>query len=154
MFIKKTGQRYEAVFFDLFVGENPPYYMFSQEAFSELKEIITPDGILLIHSTLAPNLDDLFFNSMVKTLLQVFDKVKAASLQEGGSIDIVYCGSDSAEELIDWSGFYLIDIKSDYLAQAEIVTDDYNLMEKYFLPHILEARQARINLGVEVLFAR
>lgn len=49
-FIRTTGNKYDLVVIDVLNGEIQPYQMFTTESFAELKQIMAPDGLLIINN--------------------------------------------------------------------------------------------------------
>ncbi len=48
-FIRTTTSKYDFVILDLFKGEETPGHCFTMEAFSEIKSLLNPDGLLIIN---------------------------------------------------------------------------------------------------------
>jgi predicted membrane-bound spermidine synthase len=48
-YLNTTPQRYDLVVMDLFSAEGQPAHVFSQEAFTQVKEVLTPEGLLIIN---------------------------------------------------------------------------------------------------------
>jgi predicted membrane-bound spermidine synthase len=48
-FIQSVTDKYDAVVIDVLNGENQPYHMFTKESCRELKNILSPDGLILIN---------------------------------------------------------------------------------------------------------
>lgn len=49
-YIRTTGNKYDLVVIDVLNGEIQPYQMFTSESFAELKQIMAPDGLLIINN--------------------------------------------------------------------------------------------------------
>jgi predicted membrane-bound spermidine synthase len=47
-YIRKATKKYDLIVFDVLNGEAQPSYLFTQQAFDQLKEIIKPDGLIII----------------------------------------------------------------------------------------------------------
>lgn len=48
-YIKTTDKKYDVIIYDLYHSETPPIHLMTQEAFSEIREHLNPDGILVVN---------------------------------------------------------------------------------------------------------
>jgi predicted membrane-bound spermidine synthase len=48
-YLRSTPDRYQAIVFDIFKGENPPHHAFTQEAFEDTKARLLPGGFVVIN---------------------------------------------------------------------------------------------------------
>ncbi len=71
--MKTTDQNYDLILYDLARGDSFPIHLYTTEAFSDAKQILTPNGILVIH--LDGLIDSKKINSIFKTLEDNFDNV-------------------------------------------------------------------------------
>jgi spermidine synthase len=100
-YIEDTEERYDYVVLDAFAGEMVPVHLLSEEAFAAARDIMTPDGLLLLnyvgyrtgpHSTVAA--------SIRKTLESVFEHVETFEAGEAGEYGgNIFVASDSTLDL-------------------------------------------------------
>lgn len=48
-YIKTTAQQYDVIIYDLYNSETPPIHLMTREAFSEIKGLLTDNGILVVN---------------------------------------------------------------------------------------------------------
>jgi len=78
-FLNQTDKRYDAIILDAFLGDSTPSHLMTQEAFTSVRDHLTPDGVLVINC-FGESTDrrQFFASSLDKTLRSVFigqDKV-------------------------------------------------------------------------------
>ena len=85
-------RRYDAVLLDAFLGESTPSHLMTRECFQSVKACLKPGGILTINcfGSFDPG-RDFFSQSLVRTLLTVFDSVR---VHDGGAGNLFYVASD------------------------------------------------------------
>lgn len=142
-YIKTTNKKYDIVFLDVYNGYSIYPYLFSKEAFEEIKNILNENGILVINSMGYENghlsSDDKLILSIYKTLKEVFPNIYVKSTSYGLT-SFVFYASDST---LSPDRYYLtINIvpKND----TKILTDDYNPIDTFTLELIEESRNADI----------
>ena len=150
-FIKAVGNKYDLVVMDLFIGENIPSYMLTEESFEEIKMILSEKGIFNIHLPPSPEEEQtLFLTSVIKTLNNAFDFVGATGQNSDNiSFSNIIVSPTSEAEL---DGVYRISNLD--LSKARIITDDYNPLEEYYLPYALGVRDAFKSFGTEVFLVQ
>ena len=134
-FIKDSNEDYDLIIMDLFIGGNIPSYMLSRESFSEIRNVLSENGVFYIHIPVSiKDKNDKFLLSVYKTLADVFSRVKIIELKSFNSIGFVAQSGLNKEIKIagelDWTG-------SPQLKESNLITDDFNLGEKYYLPRLL-----------------
>lgn len=75
-FLNKCEKKYDAVILDAFLGDSSPSHLLTHEAFSSIRKVLRPGGVLVINSfgNLEPG-HDFFVASLNKTLKSVFTSV-------------------------------------------------------------------------------
>ena len=86
-FLNTTRDRYDAVILDAFVGDSSPTHLMSREAFSAVKRVLTPDGVLVMN-TFADYFmpDDFVSTSLTRTLASVFPSVRVHGVRGGNTL--------------------------------------------------------------------
>ena len=72
-FMKTTDQKFDLILYDLARGDSFPIHLYTTEAFYDAKQILNPNGVLVIH--LDGLIDSKKINSIFKTLENNFDNV-------------------------------------------------------------------------------
>ena len=92
-FLHRTRNRYELVVLDAFLGDSSPAHLMTREAFSEMKAVMQPGGVLVINcfGDRSPG-KDFFAASLDKTLRSVFAGVR---LHETGNGNMFFVASPS-----------------------------------------------------------
>ena len=92
-FLHRTRNRYELVVLDAFLGDSSPAHLMTREAFSEMKAVMQPGGVLVINcfGDRSPG-KDFFAASLDKTLRSVFTGVR---LHETGNGNMFFVASPS-----------------------------------------------------------
>ena len=77
-FLHETGNEYDAIIFDAFLGDSPPSHLMTREAFQSVRRRLRPNGLLIINSwgEFAAG-KDYVPASLDKTLKSVFRSVRA-----------------------------------------------------------------------------
>lgn len=142
-YIRNTKKKYDMVVLDVYRGYSIYPYLFSKEAFEEIKSIMTPGGLLVVNgSGIIESKDktsDPFVASVEKTLKSVFHGVytRATNLQLS---NVVYLASEKA-----------VPAKAGWLTpaltgKAVIFTDDHNPSD-YFATAAMELdRKATVEM--------
>ena len=99
-FLNKTEKKYDLIIIDAFGSEQIPIHLLSQEAFKEIKNKLTPQGILAINTL--GFLNSQFSQSLYLTLQQAFPKIiTMADSQENWTNIIFFAGSNLPDNLDD-----------------------------------------------------
>jgi len=140
-YIRNIDKKYDIVFLDAYNGYSIYPYLFSEEAFLEIKNILNDDGILAINSIGYENYlstDDKLISSIYKTLKQVFPNVYVKS-KGYGLTNFVFYATDSELELDN----QFISVSIDE-TNCIILTDNYNPIESFAVKTIEEWRSLNI----------
>ncbi|MBI4679436.1 MAG: fused MFS/spermidine synthase [Elusimicrobia bacterium] len=90
-------RRYDIIVLDAFVGENPPYHLFTAESFQAARRLLEPDGVLAANlvSLVGAGQDDAWVTAY-KTMRSVFKEVRVhlASPPHEGLANVVFFCSD------------------------------------------------------------
>lgn len=128
-YIRNTDKKYDIILLDVWGGYSIYPYLFSKEAFSEIKNALNKDGVLalnLLGYETDDSSEDILILSVYKTLKEVFPHVYVKSARYGFSTFVFYV-SDSALELDD--EFTSISVNPD--ESIPVLTDDYNPIEVF-----------------------
>ena len=142
-FVNRTTNRYDAVILDAFLGDSSPSHLMSREAFTAMRRILKPGGVLVINSfaDFHPR-QDFFGCSLDKTLKSVFASVLIHSTGRG---NVFFVASDQ-EELVarrepDLAAVHPVAREAVRAAFANlmtanpdhgrVLTDDFNPVEFY-----------------------
>ncbi|MBA7668557.1 hypothetical protein ES703_76670 [subsurface metagenome] len=126
---------------DVYSGYSIYPYLFSKEAFEEIKSVLNKDGILAINSIgyednhLSTN--DTLILSIHKTLKQVFPNVYVKTIGYGFT-SFVFYASDS--ELTLDNQFVSVNIPN----TGVVLTDNYNPIDSFAVEAIEEWRESNI----------
>ena len=142
-FLNRCRKQYDVVILDAFLGDSSPSHLLTREAFSSIRRVLRPGGLLVINSFghLEPG-RDFFTASLDKTLKAVFTSVRAHTSGDGG---IFFVASDRpglgfvrAPDLSNVHPEVLRDVEATYTGLVEpspehgrVLTDDYNPAEFY-----------------------
>jgi len=79
-FVNECTNRYDAIILDAFLGESSPSHLMSREAFTAMRRILRPAGVLVINcfGDFDPG-EDFLVASLQKTLTNVFASVRVHS---------------------------------------------------------------------------
>lgn len=151
-FIKNTANKYDIVYLDVYSGYSIYPYLFSKEAFNEIKGVLNEEGILVINtlgyeSHLSS--DDKLILSIYKTLKQIFSNVKVKTTGYGLT-SFVFYATDSDFEVKD-NEFISIEISDDKLTNGTVLTDNYNPIDFFALRSSKEWRNFEIKRFGNVL---
>ncbi|MFA6317875.1 MAG: fused MFS/spermidine synthase [Elusimicrobiota bacterium] len=147
-FLERNDRRYGIIILDAFVGENPPYQLFTTESFQAAQRSLAPGGVLAANMvSLVDSRKGPAWVAVHKTMRSVFKETRAylASPPYKGLANIVFFCSDEpiSEELVrarkgsrrevqEGSAFALeheLTPSSEELAAAPTLTDDYAPVE-------------------------
>jgi len=141
--LNQTRKQYDAVILDAFLGDSSPSHLMTQEAFTAVRRVLRPGGVLVINAfaDIDPG-KDFFAGSLYKTLTAVFPGVKLHSNGDG-AIFVVATDRPNPEfvRAPDFSQVHPDALRSTERAFATLVTtapesgrvltDDYNPVEFY-----------------------
>jgi spermidine synthase len=158
-YVRNIDKKYDVVLLDVYGGYSIYPYLFSVEAFWEIKDILTDDGILSInvisYETGNYESDDRLVTSIDRTLREVFGNVYAKSTGTGLT-NIVFYASDTElnldDEFIDIKVLSTRDDSGEPSENALVLTDDYNPIETFSLDMVEESQDyIREGIGNELL---
>ena len=83
-FVNRTEKQYDAVILDAFLGDSSPSHLMTREAFTAMKDVLQPGGVLVINSfgDFQPG-KNFFVSSLHKTLSAVFPSVEIHATGNG-----------------------------------------------------------------------
>jgi spermidine synthase len=181
-FIRTAEKKYDLVVIDVLNGEVQPHHMFTMESFAEIKQILEPDGMLIINNQgFLQGEHGLGARSVYKTLAESGFKVKYFFAGDGDHFaDIHFIASpadfefffDPPEKIneccknfpVDYQGLVIsIEVvaagNEPDLSDAEILTDDkpalvalYNYSNEEWRSDVMKNLQGRHNTPQIPLF--
>ena len=141
--LSRTVHRYDAVILDAFLGDSCPSHLMTREAFSAIRGVLKPDGVLVIN-TFADFAAgrDFFAASLFKTLTNVFASVRIHGEERGNTLFVASRRSDLAllkpPDLTQVHSSCVASVKEAFgtlkepsSASGRVLTDDYNPVEFY-----------------------
>jgi spermidine synthase len=85
-FLNQTTNRFDAVILDAFLGDSCPSHLMTREAFTSVRRVLKPDGVLVINTFAElEGRRDFFGASLFKTLTNVFPGVVIHANGSGGN---------------------------------------------------------------------
>ena len=158
-FINANRKKYDVVVLDAFLGEAAPAHLMTKEAFTSIKNLLNPNGVLVIncHGSLAPGRDFLIA-SLHRTLLAAFTNVQVRSGQDLGKVlNVFFVASPAQLTLRRVPDFSDVHPDNRQLAEATfsrvveprngdgvIVTDDFNPVDYYEAENREESRRTMV----------
>jgi spermidine synthase len=152
-YLNRCRKKYDAVVLDAFLGDSSPSHLLTREAFTSIRKVLRPGGVLVINTfgNLAPG-HDFFTASLDKTLKAVFAGVRIHTCGNGG---IFFAATDHPEpEFVhrpDVSAVHeeaRLDTQSAFgnlvttaPESGRVLTDDYNPVEYYDAANREETRR-------------
>jgi len=150
-YVRQTDKNYDLVAFDVLNGYSVVPHLLTEEAFTEIKAVLAPGGILTVNTLGFEShlsTDDPYEKALFKTLAEVFPYVYVKATGYGFQNIVFYC---SDYPLTLDSQFVPIDIFPD--EETPVFTDDYNPVETLTTPHVEAFRESIISwFGEAVLF--
>jgi len=142
-FANRCTRHYDAIILDAFLGDSSPSHLLSREAFTAMRQLLKPGGVLVINTfgDTAPG-KDFLAASLDKTLQAVFRGVR---IHGSSNANMFFVASDQPELQMrnppDFSEVHpacrqevqeacATVLKTD-LAHGIVLTDDYNPVEFY-----------------------
>lgn len=141
-FVNATDKKYDAIILDAFLGDSSPSHLMTREAFSQMRRVLRPDGVLVINSfgEFQPGLDFLT-SSLYKTLLSVFRSVRVHATGNG---NVFFVASDQSEltltippnqnthpEVANEVQSCFDSVVTPSTSSGIVLTDDYNPVDFY-----------------------
>jgi len=142
-YVRHTDKRYDLVVFDVLNGYSVVPHLITKEAFTEIKAVLSPGGILTVNSLGFEShlsTEDPYEKALFKTLTAVFPYVSVKTTGYEFQNIVFYC-SDSPLTLDN--RFVSIDIFPD--EETPVFTDDYNPVETLTIPHVEAFRKSIIS---------
>jgi predicted membrane-bound spermidine synthase len=142
-YIKTTDKKYDVVIYDLYNSETPPVHLMTKEAFAEIKNMLNPEGVLVVNFYgFLESKRGRAARSIYKTLLsQKFDvRLFATEGEENQRNFLFVCGASSlkASQPIVHKLIYELDINFN---DALVLTDDKPILEHIYLDAALQWRK-------------
>jgi spermidine synthase len=142
-FLNHTADRYDAVLLDAFLGDSSPSHLMSREAFTSVKRVLKPDGVLVINTFVEYGATrDFLAASLFKTLSSVFTGVRVHGAKDANSLFVA-----SSRATLNFVHLpVLSEVHSEALTQVReafthvwepdpafgiLLTDDYNPVDYY-----------------------
>ena len=142
-YLATSSKQCDAVILDAFLGDSSPSHLMTREAFSGMRRLLRPGGVLVINcfGDFEPG-QDFFVASLEKTLKQVFKDVRIHNERNGGNVFFV--ASQSPLQLSRPSSFEYVHPRARHMVEdafdriietipehGMVLTDDYNPVEFY-----------------------
>ncbi len=149
-FVRKTEKKYDVVILDAFFGSNPIPHLYTKEAFEEMKNILLPDGILVVNTLGRPyGTGSPLQHSVRQTLGAVFPHVTTLStenIRENKEAfgNVLFVASFSERKLPIQEVFVVDYVKKD-TENGIVLTDAYNPIETLGLAIYEESQRAYQN---------
>jgi SAM-dependent methyltransferase len=96
-FLRSSGERWDAIVMDAFLGESVPAHLVTVEALRDIRRHLRADGVLLIDAfAQVPGGNDFLVTSLARTLTEVFGDVRAYESQG----NIVFIAGDRLDDAV------------------------------------------------------
>lgn len=142
-FLNRRAQRYDAVILDAFLGDSSPSHLMTREAFQAIRNVLQPDGTLVINAFATLEYQkDYFASSLYKTLAEVFPTVRLHSNGTGNSLYVASLRPDA--QVLHEPDFATVhpwcrrevegafgSLHTPDLTHGRVLTDDFNPVEFY-----------------------
>ncbi len=142
-FLNRSTDTYDAVILDAFLGESSPSHLMTREAFTAVRRVLKPDGVLVINTFVDYEATrDFLSASLFKTLSSVFPSVRVHGARDSNSLFVA-----SPRSMLSYLHLpELSDVHSDAIREVReafthvwqpdpafgiVLTDDYNPVEYY-----------------------
>lgn len=139
--LKERGDSYDLIIIDVFQDFSLPPHIFSIEAMRLFKEILNPEGLIVVNGGVfmkKPDEDNFLVNSIINTSRMVFKNVGAFftnDTNEAGNV-IFYFSPKTLPQVNLWK------IDTQYIdAGRQYISDNYNALEYYGLENNLKVIQ-------------
>lgn len=142
-FIKTTDKKYDVIIFDLYNSETPPIHIMTQESFNEIKNRLTPAGLLIINFYGYINGEKgKGARSIYKTLNSTdFNTLLIATSEIESSRNLLFINSLQNFNTTKLSESIHINEKSINFKDSEILSDDKPILEHIYLEAALDWRK-------------
>lgn len=141
---RSKSSQYDAIVLDAFLGDSCPSHLMTREAFSSMRRILRPEGILVINTfcDVDPR-NDFFAASLYKTLAHVFSSVRIHNAGDAGNTFFVASSHTNLTMLHSMDFGQVHTACSTRVRQAfsglretdpnhgRVLTDDFNPVEFY-----------------------
>ncbi len=159
-YLRCCADKFDFITLDAFCGGTPPAHLFSREAFQEMKNHLSPDGVLAINIMVKDRKGPLL-GDLAHTLASVFKYQLALTADAGGQTvgNVILFASDGKLELSrEWArsepdpvlALHLKNLPDQVLNLASLhghlITDDFNRMDLYSAPVEMALRRSSRNL--------
>ena len=142
-FLNRTTRHYDTVILDAFLGDSSPSHLMTREAFTSMKQALTPDGVLVMNCFGYFEYGrDYFVASLEKTLKSVFQSVRIHDSGRGNVFMVAGSRSElTAAPLSDVDHIapslqkearktFITLVETDP-RHGRVLTDDFNPVEYY-----------------------
>ena len=151
-FLNDCQKKYDAVALDAFLGESSPSHLMTREAFTAIRQVLKPGGVLVINSfgNFTPG-QDFFTMSLYKTLTNVFRSVRIHTANGGNTFfvateraDLDFVNTPQVDRVhsyvrasVEAAYAGIIEPGRDYrglalhLEDGRVLTDDFNPVDFY-----------------------
>lgn len=141
-FLNRCTNRYDAVVLDAFLGDSSPAHLMTREAFESMRQVLSPEGVLVINCFGGTGQGrDFFLASMMKTLRAAFPHVELRAAENGNAF---FAASASPLRLVrrldpqtvhpmvrDAAVRVLSSTQETDPTHGRVLTDDFNPVEFY-----------------------
>lgn len=141
-FLNRCTNRYDAVVLDAFLGDSSPAHLMTREAFTAMREVMTPEGVLVINCFGdTQHGRDFFLASLSKTLRAAFDHVQLHAGENGNAFFVASASPLRVFRPVDLQGIHpkvrnevvhvLKATRETDPSHGRVLTDDFNPIEFY-----------------------
>ena len=132
---RRSEERYDVIVLDAFHGERVPSHLFTQEAFGELEERLTPRGVLCVHAILP--LEHRLTDALHATLAAVFPRVRLVRTAAGAGFQDLYFFASAGPLQVPphpdlrgagWLGNEFVELAA---SGALVLTDERSLLSRW-----------------------
>ena len=140
-FVNHSKKQYDAIVLDAFLGDSCPSHLMTREAFTAMRKVLKPAGVLVLNTfgDFEPG-QDFFTASIYKTLTNVFPGVRIHAGESGNTLYVAGNQTDLRfAHPPDYSKVYppmIGQVKSAFEslretdpASGQVLTDDFNPVE-------------------------
>ena len=139
-YVQNSDKKYDLIFLDAFGGYSICPHLVTQESFTSIKNILSPNGILAVNSMgweFGHSTKDKFVKALYKTLKSVFPHVSVKARGSGFTSMVFYCSNNPLS--LD-GDFVSVEITPD--EETPLFTDNYNPVEILTIPQAEEWRSS------------
>lgn len=155
-FLATSDKKYDLIYVDLFKGVQPPYHVFSKEAFELMKSKLSDDGVVMVYFLGGIGERDTSVASVVETAKTVFPSVIPITNNPGeNAAFVVYLSPDPGYTVKLTESHFTLFIPADLdLALGKVLVDDKNPLDLMFAEKGKVLLQATRNfVGTSTLFS-